>query len=282
MTATELRNKIVKIANSYVGVKKGSAEHKQIIAEYNKFAKAHGLALAYESYDWCAIFNSVVMILAGIGEYVPISMSCGQIITQAKKLGYWKEDDGTKPKAAMSCIYDWEDDGKGDDTTGHDHIGVVVSAGDKTFSVVEGNAGSPSQVRKISRQVNQRYIRGFVAPDYSAIAKKLTPKEEPKPAEPAKEPAKPAEPKQKEVKATQYAKSFSQSYNKSYKTFAKAGLNLRDGAGTKYKVLTVMPNNSAVRCYGYYTMVSGKPWLYVQYKSGDTLYTGFCTKEYLK
>lgn len=323
MTGSELRKKVVSIMNGWVGGGQGSQIHKEILAIYNEYAKAHGMALAYESYYWCDIATSAAWIKAGMAKYVPISMSCGQSISKAKSLGCWTESDSYRPKIADACLYDWEDDGKGDDTTGHDHIGIVVSVGDKTFTVVEGNAGSPSQVRKIQRTVNQRYIRGFITPDYDAIAKKLTPQtKKPTLDELAKqvingdygsgavrkskltslynkgeidytydqiqarvnEMLKPVEkpvekPKTKEVKASQAARSIDSAYNRSWTTIA--GLNLRDGAGTQNKILITIPKGRTVRCYGYYTRYNGVVWLYVQYKSGDTLYTGFCSKEWL-
>lgn len=333
MTENELRKKVVSIVNGWVGGKQGSSIHKEILKIYNEYASAHGMALAHESYAWCDITASAAWIKAGMAQWVPIAMSCGQSISKAKKLGIWVENDAYKPKIADAVIYDWEDDGKGDDTTGHDHIGIVVSVGSDTFSVVEGNAGSPSQVRKIQRKVNQRYIRGFICPDYKSIAKKFTPstkkpsldelakqvingdygsgavrkaklnsmykkgeidytyeqiqervnemlKPSGKPVEkPVEKPAEKPKEKAKEVKATQPAQSKDSSYNREYKTIA--ALNLRNGAGTQNKVLVVMPKGSSVRCYGFYTRYQGVNWLYVQYKKGDTLYTGFCSKEWL-
>ena len=328
MTANELRKKVASIMNGWVGGRQGSAIHKEILKIYNDYASKHGMAKAQDSYAWCDITTSAAWIKAGIAEWVPISMSCGQTIDKAKKLKIWQESDSYKPKVGDACIYDWEDSGKGDDTTGHDHIGIVVSVGADTFSVVEGNAGSPSQVRKIQRTVNQRYIRGFVCPDYTAIAKKLTPEESnPAPKKltldelakntingvygsgavrkskltsmykkgeidytydqiqarvnemlnPVEKPVE--KPKEKEVKASHPAQSKDSSYARNYVTIAK--LNLRDGAGTNYKVLTVIPKSRGVRCYGFYTRSNGIIWLYVQYKDGDTTYTGFCSKEWL-
>ena len=177
MTATELRKKVASIMLDWVGGKQGSATHKEILKTYNSYAEKHGMAKAYESYAWCDITASAAWIKAGMADFVPIAMSCGQSISKAKAKGIWQESDSYVPKVGDGIIYDWDDNGKGDDTTGHDHIGIVTSAGKTTFTVVEGNAGSPSQVRKLSRKVNQRYIRGFITPDYSAAAKKLTPKE---------------------------------------------------------------------------------------------------------
>ena len=182
MTENELRNKVASIMNGWVGIKDGSAEHKAILKIWNNYAVNHSLPMAYPSYPWCDITASSAWIKAGIAAYVPISMSCGQSISIAKSKGIWVEaDDYSKMKPGDAVLYDWSDTGyPKEDTSGHDHIGIIVSVGDKTFTVVEGNAGSPSMVRKIQRTKNQRYLRGFICPDYKAIAKKLTPAE-PKP-----------------------------------------------------------------------------------------------------
>lgn len=81
-------------------------------------------------------------------------------------------------------------------------------------------------------------------------------------------------------KKVETAESFDKYYAKNYTT--KDGLNLRYGAGTsKSKVLT-MPKGARVTCYGYYTKVDGTIWLLVTYSNGSKLYTGFCSKGYLK
>ena len=75
---------------------------------------------------------------------------------------------------------------------------------------------------------------------------------------------------------TEYAKSKSSAYNKSYTT--TANLRLRMGAGTNKNIILVIPKGSAVRCYGYYTNVGSTPWLYVAYGK----YVGFVSSAYLK
>lgn len=268
MTESALRKKVVSILNGWVGGKQNSQIHKEIVAIYNEYAKAHGMTLATTDYAWCDITASAAWIKAGMAKYVPISMSCGQSISKAKSLGIWVEDDAHKPKIGEGIIYDWEDSGKGDDTTGHDHIGIVVSVGTKTFSVIEGNAGSPAQVKKIQRTVNQRYIRGFICPDYKKAAKELTPKEEPKPT-----PA-PA----KDDKADHVgAKTYTAGKKGTYKITAQAGLNLRKGPATSYGINTTMAYNTTCVCYGYHT----GDWYLVAYKKNGATYEGFCLKTYL-
>lgn len=61
-----------------------------------------------------------------------------------------------------------------------------------------------------------------------------------------------------------------------YKT--TGNLNLRTGAGTGKKSITVMPEGSTVQCYGYYTNCGDTRWYYVAY--GERI--GFCSSEYLK
>jgi len=270
MTANELREKVATILNGWVGGKQGSATHKEILKIYNTYAKAHGMALAYESYAWCDITASAAWIKAGMEDYVPIAMSCGQSISNAKAKGIWKESDSYVPKVGDGIIYDWEDDGRGDDTEGHDHIGIVVTAGKTSFTVVEGNAGSPSQVRRIKRTVNQRYIRGFITPDYTAAAKKLTPKES------AQKPV--ASKKNTTSTGKSYAKEYSASIKGTYQIIARDGLNLREGAGTSYKIILAMHAGDTVKCYGYHTGA----WYYVQYIAGKNIYEGFCSKTYLR
>jgi len=59
-------------------------------------------------------------------------------------------------------------------------------------------------------------------------------------------------------------------------------LNLQAGAGTSKTILTTVPKGGTVRNYGYYNVVDGKKWLYVQYTAGGKTYTGYCSMAYLK
>ena len=69
-----------------------------------------------------------------------------------------------------------------------------------------------------------------------------------------------------------YAESFNNKIKGTYTTTSK--LNLRKGPDTSYEVITIIPKNDKVQCYGYYT----KDWYYVTYQN----YTGFCNKKWLK
>lgn len=86
----------------------------------------------------------------------------------------------------------------------------------------------------------------------------------------------------KSVKATEAAKSFSKSLDSKYEVTAKNSLNVRYGAGGKKKLMTSIPSKKEVRCYGYYTTVLGRKWLYIQFTQNGVQYTGFASSKYLK
>jgi hypothetical protein len=72
------------------------------------------------------------------------------------------------------------------------------------------------------------------------------------------------------------AKSFSKLVAGTYVT--TANLNLRAGAGTSNKKITVMKKGESVKCYGYYTKVDGVKWYLVSYNGKN----GFASSKYLK
>ena len=81
--------------------------------------------------------------------------------------------------------------------------------------------------------------------------------------------------------ATGKAKSFNNKLTGTYKVTAKAGLWLRNAAGTNQAKMVLMPLNTKVNCYGYYSSVSGVNWYYVIATVGGVKYTGFCSSQYL-
>lgn len=44
----------------------------------------------------------------------------------AKSKGIWVENDAHFCHVGGACVYDWDDDGKGDCTGAGDHIGIVT------------------------------------------------------------------------------------------------------------------------------------------------------------
>lgn len=71
------------------------------------------------------------------------------------------------------------------------------------------------------------------------------------------------------------AKSKNAKLAGTYKTVAN--LNLRAGAGTSKQILLTIKKGETLTCYGRYTSVSGRIWLFVQYGK----YTGYVSQSYL-
>ena len=172
ITESQLRQKVANVANSYIGTTEGSTKHKEILNIYN-VQKPLPVGYAMKSNDaWCAAFTSAVWLKVGIAAYTGTECGCGRFIDVAKKLNIWTENDAYIPKIGDAVIYDWSDNGIGENTDGADHIGIVTKASSTGFTVTEGNMGD-GYVGVRDMNVNGRYIRGFITPNYAAIAKKV-------------------------------------------------------------------------------------------------------------
>ena len=177
MTENELRQSVVTIINAWIGGTKGSDKHLDILDTYNTYKPlARGYRVQVGD-AYCATTVSAAWIRAGIAEYTGTECSCNNLINLAKSKGIWVEDDAHVPQIGDACVYDWDDDGKGDDVGKAEHIGIVSAVSGGKFTVTEGNM-SGGKVGQRSMAVNGRYIRGFICPDYAAIAKILSLKED--------------------------------------------------------------------------------------------------------
>lgn len=84
------------------------------------------------------------------------------------------------------------------------------------------------------------------------------------------------------VTATKAAQEKDTSLSGTYIVTAKDGLNLRNGAGTNFASLCLIPYGTSVKNYGYYTESKKEKWLYIQFTLNGTLYTGFSHSGWLK
>ena len=167
--AKKQRAKIVKTARSYLGATQGSAKHKKIIDTFNK-VKPDGWAMTCTAF-WCAASVSAWAIEAfgtdKAKKFFPLSANCVTIIKKAKSMKIWKEADSYKPSPGDWILYDWDDNGKGDNVGTPDHVGLVEEVNGKGIRVIEGNKNKMVAQRVLN--VNGRYIRGFVTPKYEDI-----------------------------------------------------------------------------------------------------------------
>lgn len=160
------REKVVSIAKKYLGCNERDGSHRKIIDRYNKHKPlARGYAVKYTD-AWCATFVSAVSIEAGLTGIMPTECGCPKMIDLYKKLGRWVENDAYTPKAGDIIMYDWQDNGVGDNTGNPDHVGIVTGVSNGTITVIEGNIDNKVGYRNI--KVNGKNIRGYCCPDYES------------------------------------------------------------------------------------------------------------------
>lgn len=158
------RDEMVKLAQSWIGKKESDGSFRFIIDLYNSFKPLpRGYKLRYTD-SWCAGTLSALAIKLGYTDIIPIECSCGQMIELAKKMGIWVENDAYVPSKADFILYDWDDNGVGDNTGWPEHIGMVEKVEGMTITVIEGNYSDSVKRRTI--QVNGKYIRGYITPKY--------------------------------------------------------------------------------------------------------------------
>lgn len=166
MNETEIRQKVVAIMQSWVGIREGTAQHKAIVDLYNQYMPhPRGYKLTYND-AWCAATVSAAAIKAGYTDIMPVECSCSELIKLYKARGRWIENDAHIPNPGDLIIYDWQDSGKGDNTGAPDHIGMVERVTGKTIIIIEGNCDNA--VKRRTMTVDGRYIRGYACPDYAS------------------------------------------------------------------------------------------------------------------
>lgn len=174
---------MVELAQSWVGIKEGSAGHKEIIAIYNSQPKLPRGVKMTTKLAWCAATTTALAVKLGYTDIVPCECSCSRLIAIAKEMGIWIEDESITPTPGMLCLYDFDDNGRGDNTGAPEHVGVVVTEGGGEFKVVEGNADinrdGKDGVEIRTMKVNGKNLRGFIAPKYDPEpTEEVRPKEE--------------------------------------------------------------------------------------------------------
>lgn len=202
------RSKVVSIMQGWVGKSRSAGTHHDIIDCYNTIKPLpRGYKVTYKD-AYCATTVSAAFHKAGYGAIFPSECGCGAMVDLAKKMGIWVENDAYVPSAGDCVLYDWDDNGKGDNTGYPDHVGMVEKVSGNTIVVIEGNM-SGGIVGRRNLAVNGKYIRGFVCPKFTSAGTTTT-----------------TEPKEETAKTPTYTKS---------KTYTlQVDLNVRTGAGTSY------------------------------------------------
>lgn len=168
------RSAAVSLLQSWVGKRESDGTHKFIIDLYNSQKKLPRSYKVKYTDAWCATTMSAIAIKLGFTSIMPVECSCYYLIEEAKKMGIWQEKDSYVPKPGDEVLYDWQDNGIGDNKGTPDHVGMVETVSGNTFVVIEGNYSDA--VKRRTMKVNGRYIRGFICPKYdSEVSKPSTP-----------------------------------------------------------------------------------------------------------
>ena len=159
-------SKVIGQAQAWLGKNEKDGSFKVIIDTYNSHKPlARGYKVKYTD-EWCATFVSAVSIKLGYTDIIPTECGCPQMIEHFKKLGCWIENENIVPKTGYIILYDWQDNGVGDNKGRADHIGIVEKVSGNTITVIEGNYKQAVSRRTI--KVNAKYIRGYGSPKYDA------------------------------------------------------------------------------------------------------------------
>ena len=312
------RNAVVKKIESWIGLNEADGSFTKILDIYNAYDNLPRKIKMTKTMSWCACTWSAVAIDLGYTDIMPIEISCGNLITLAKKAGIWVESDAYVAKIGDGILYDWDDSGKGDTTGWPEHVGVVTEVSGGYYVVSEGNYKNRVGKRTIS--VNGRFIRGFITPKYDSESISIQPpnttvlkdnktvarevilgtwgsgKDRIKNLVAAGydatiiqetvnqllKPEKPVAVTSINAKmSTSKPKMLNNKFVGEYTCIAD--LNLRHDAGTNKKSMTIMPTGTKMKCYGYYNVDQNKiPWYYVEVTVKGITYMGFCHSKYLK
>lgn len=244
MTEQQIRAKVVSTMQGWVGWSEANGKHRKIIDIYNAHKPlARGYAVKYTD-QWCATTVSAAAIQCGLTDIMPTECSCGRMIELYKAKGRWMENDAYGPAPGDIIMYDWQDDGKGDNTGAPDHVGIVEKVAGGIITVIEGNKGKAVSRRTIA--VNGRFIRGYCLPDYTSKATK---------AEPVKAEQTETVKKESPAMKVEAAKNRVPSAAAGVKFSVTAStLNVRASASTAgNNVLRTVPKGTVVTWFGYYT-----------------------------
>ena len=167
-TELELRNKVVEVMRGWLGWSETNGKYRAIIDLYNtQDPLPRGYPVQYDD-EWCATCVTAAGIQAGLHDIILGECGCGKMIELYQAAGRWEENDAYRPEPGDIIMYDWQDTGKGDNTGGADHVGIVEKVVGSTITIIEGNMGEAVARRTLS--VNGRYIRGYCLPDYASKA----------------------------------------------------------------------------------------------------------------
>lgn len=229
-----------------VGKIKALTSHDWVVDTYNSIKPLPRGYKLKSSDPWCAATVSAIFHDVGYDDLA--ECSCDKMVAKAQKLGIWVEDDAFVPQKGDLILYDWQDDGKGDNKGTPDHIGIVIDVSKNKIMVREGNKKGKVGNRDVT--VNSVTIRGYITPPYEAVGGSET-DFKPSGASNTSEPVKPQEKPQ--TKPSGYV------IGGTYTISVKSALNVRKGAGTSYGLIGYNKLSADGKKHAYYPSGALRP-----------------------
>lgn len=157
------RDRVLRAAASLVGVRGGTAAHRQLVNDYNSVKPLPVGYAVKTTDDWCDIFVTTVFQREGLSGLIGRECGVERHIQIFKRLGIWNEDGTTTPKAGDIITFNWDQNSQQNNGFA-DHIGIVESVSNGIIHTIEGN--SNNQVRRNTYRIGHGNIRGFATPRY--------------------------------------------------------------------------------------------------------------------
>lgn len=166
-------NEILAQARAWIGCRESDGSFRVIIETYNSHKPlARGFTMDDKT-AWCDCFISACAIKCGAVDIIGTEVGCEKHVEIFKTKGIWIENESITPIPGDIILYDWDDNGVGDNKGYSDHIGFVESVNNGVITTIEGNYNYSVKRRTIP--VNARYIRGFARPNYKPVATNIAP-----------------------------------------------------------------------------------------------------------
>lgn len=162
--ATDYRQKVVDLANSFVGVGEPDGDD-QFIEYYNSVT---GSKFSVDTTPWCAIFVTFIARKCNIPtSVIPNFASCTTSRDSFfKPKGRWHDAGSYNPKYGDLIYWDW--DGSGN----CDHVGYVTDNDGTYVYTADGNSKGGTNVygvRNHKYKLTDSDIIGYAEPDYDSI-----------------------------------------------------------------------------------------------------------------
>lgn len=221
-------NDILKITESYSGIREGSEKHSEILSIYNSHKPlARGYTVKKKDH-WCMTFISACFIKANAVSALGITeCGCQEYVNYAKAHNMIV----TKPIVGDLVFYDWNGDGVAN------HVGIIYAISENNLYVREGNRNDMVASRVIAKSAPA--ILCVVRPKYDNKSS------------------------QYDMSKVSFANSFDHTIAGEYICTASDFLALRYNPYVDSdNMIDKINNGETVRNYGYFT----NDWLLVVYK----------------